>query len=441
MSLTDSLTISDSDAYLKEARVRKLRDLFLWTTVSATILACGAARSRGFEGESGVCTPGETEDCQCDDGAQAKRSCEGGTWEACGPCGDLANRLPAPGCGDGICGGTETCETCAQDCGECPKCSTALACDKAMIPPAQSTAFPQLDVPMTLLTRHELRARLVGWVAQAAPAMRVLVASLGPAQDGDTIQVELLRAAWSRHPRARDILRGELEKSGLVDIGAYLTEHPLPLRASGANGMMTPMTQENQVDCGPPLLRVRIKSIEVLDKASSGTDVIYCIVSTEGQLGGEVRATPRTRPLNTGESHEFAIAEGITWGQNGPREPQGRLLLTYNCLESDSDEGYADILKSLGDSSINAGGAIGGQYGWVFGVAGVVGNVASTAIALNKDDALFNATQTLDDKEYDAMTRGAAWTVSRGKKCGAFCNSWEWKLNVEAWGCNKYGAL
>jgi len=74
----------------------------------------------------GVCSGTETcetcpEDCgecpptpYCGDGV-----CSG--TETCETCPEDCGECPAePYCGDGVCSGTETCETCPEDCGECP---------------------------------------------------------------------------------------------------------------------------------------------------------------------------------------------------------------------------------------------------------------------------------------------------------------------------------
>ena len=74
------------------------------------------------------------------------------------------------------------------------------------------------------------------------------------------------------------------------------------------------------------------------------------------------------------------------WGQQEPRTPGGNLMITYDCFEADSTDGYKNL------------------------------------IPVGKD---------LD------LTNGRYWTVRRQ---GTHLNSdWDWELRIEAWGCAEYG--
>lgn len=59
---------------------------------------------------------------------------------------DVADDVPTsdapPKCGDLVCNGTETCETCPRDCGKCPKCDLAPSCTGAIAVPTTSTELP-----------------------------------------------------------------------------------------------------------------------------------------------------------------------------------------------------------------------------------------------------------------------------------------------------------
>ncbi len=90
-----------------------------------SLIACGAAGGGGGGGfeDSGtsadvtmrLCIPGETRACACAGGTMGVQSCNGAGsgYDPCGMC------PTAPRCGDGACGGAETCSTCPMDCGAC----------------------------------------------------------------------------------------------------------------------------------------------------------------------------------------------------------------------------------------------------------------------------------------------------------------------------------
>jgi hypothetical protein len=60
---------------------------------------------------------------------------------------DVSDDVPetAPKCGDLVCNGTETCETCPRDCGKCPKCDLAPSCTGAIAVPTTSTELPSFN--------------------------------------------------------------------------------------------------------------------------------------------------------------------------------------------------------------------------------------------------------------------------------------------------------
>lgn len=64
--------------------------------------------------ELNVCPPGATQICYCS-GSSGAQTCadDGSEWEPC-HCGADSEQ-----CGDGVCEGSESCETCGADCGQC----------------------------------------------------------------------------------------------------------------------------------------------------------------------------------------------------------------------------------------------------------------------------------------------------------------------------------
>ncbi len=118
---------------------------FVVLAMVATILAmigCGASgRSDGPNFQT--CTPGESSTCTCAGGQPGSQVCnpDGMSNAAC----NCPQQTPVA-CGDGICQPTESCSTCAKDCGECPKCEYAPSCKDAVGVPATTTPRPDLDI-------------------------------------------------------------------------------------------------------------------------------------------------------------------------------------------------------------------------------------------------------------------------------------------------------
>ncbi|WP_437278450.1 hypothetical protein WME90_45770 [Sorangium sp. So ce375] len=77
---------------------------------------CGRTETWDYDGSSGP-EPSACGDGACDPASESCSSCA----RDCGAC---------PACGDGACAGSEDCGSCAEDCGPCPRCGDA-ACDPA----------------------------------------------------------------------------------------------------------------------------------------------------------------------------------------------------------------------------------------------------------------------------------------------------------------------
>lgn len=99
----------------------------------------------GADGGGAPCAAGTSQSCYCQSGETGTQTCSTTGWGAC----DCA--LPDAGytgpqvCGDGFCSGTENCETCPVDCGDCVSCSLAPTCTNGASLPASFTALPSFD--------------------------------------------------------------------------------------------------------------------------------------------------------------------------------------------------------------------------------------------------------------------------------------------------------
>jgi hypothetical protein len=121
-------------------------------------LACagGAATQAGFapdasdtDGEgadAGACASGATRTCNtCVTGQAGTQTCGAAGWGAC-DCVAIEAGSDGPAvCGDGVCNGSENCETCPVDCGQCQACSLAPSCTNGASLPTQLTPLPSLD--------------------------------------------------------------------------------------------------------------------------------------------------------------------------------------------------------------------------------------------------------------------------------------------------------
>lgn len=99
----------------------------------ASLLGCGSSSPR-------VCSEGLTRACPCEGGVEGIQTCTGGSFDAC-RCAE-----PPAVCGDGRCGGGETCLSCREDCGACPTCGAAPSCTEAAGVPTTTMPRADLDV-------------------------------------------------------------------------------------------------------------------------------------------------------------------------------------------------------------------------------------------------------------------------------------------------------
>jgi hypothetical protein len=429
----------------------------LLLTLGVPVLgACAASdgveeiQGAGGGGASGgsACVPGRQQECVCGLFNPGIHTCrgDGSGWGAC-----QCEASTGP-CGDGVCSAAdgESCNTCAEDCGVCAPCTLAPECKAVMVPPTDSPHVLEFDVAaMRRVSRAELSARLAHEVSVATPAMRVLAAALSAdASPEEHLVVTRLRQVMAEHPRAVEKLRRSLGQAGLSSPGSYRALHPVPRPDDASPGPLAgrgvqPMGDEFPlpIDCGKPLLRIGVAQIivhEPVDEVLSN-DEVYCLVQAEAQTGGEVRVTPITPQLGAGESYVYSLESGVFWGQQDPRFPGSAIQITYDCIESDSDDGYANLIGAIGDAAIEIGGVIPGQYGWIVILVGVVAELVAAGLANATDDPLFNVQQTIPEDKELMLTNGGWWSVRRSGTHNL--SDWDWELIVKAWGCAEFGTL
>lgn len=431
--------------------VRSLACLASFTLLAALAMGCAAAESptgggsEGGFGEGGDvgednCVPGQQIACACAGGVEGVQSCNGqGTGYGACDCGghqggaDEGGAGGGDSCGDALCEPDENCHTCEDDCGVCEPCTIAPACEDAQIPPAELVHLPALDNVMMPMSKAQILARLQDRIAKAGAGVRLVAAALSEPRAHEPAIAGAMRKTFAKHPLLAARVRRSLDRAGMVrEQGIDLGDLDNPTTYGGEFPGGT-------VECGAPLLRVRAARIDVHEEDDDfANDIVYCALTSEAASASEIRVTPQTPNLDEGDSFTYPIEAGVFWGQQEPETPGGNLLLTYDCFEADSSDGYQSLIDGIGSAAEEIGG-VAGEYGWIFTIVGAVAPVISDALALDGDDHLFNAQQTIGlDAQMD-MTNGRFWSVRRS---GTHLNSdWDWELRVEAWGCAEYGTL
>ncbi|MFO7566061.1 MAG: hypothetical protein R6X02_25680 [Enhygromyxa sp.] len=344
-------------------------------------------------------------------------------------------------CGDAICDSGEDCSTCADDCGVCLDCSEAPSCEGAAIPGVIEAHLEALDLPATAgdMQPLDLAAQLAAAVQGGDPGVRIVAAALDEATADEHPLIPALREVFSRYPEQAAIVRHQLERAGMGAAAAYRVRFPEPKRVAEQRPLLRPPPTAGAEHCEPAKLRMRVAKIIVHDGVNPVLhDKIYCAIISEAASGAEIKVTPRTSKLDSGDEYVFALAEGVTWGQLGePVAPLGDMLITYNCFESDDHRAYQQFLEAIGDAALGAN-AIPGSYGWVVPIVGLAAKIIGAALALDKDDHLINAAQVIPAELQLEMTNGVWWSVERSGTQGLL-KKWRWELRMEAWGCTDDG--
>ncbi|MBW2529372.1 MAG: hypothetical protein JRI23_34665, partial [Deltaproteobacteria bacterium] len=255
------------------------------------------------EGPTTLCIPNEQVPCACPAGAEGVQSClpDGSGYDVCN-CDGTGGAGGGGPCGDNFCDqGDENCHTCPTDCGTCGPCDIAPKCPDqgAMIPPADSDHFTELDVTgMTMRTPEEIHQRLAEEVARGTDAVRVIAAAFAEEQPGEHPFVTELRQIFADHPEQAEAVRFELHRAGLDSPADYRAAFPVPQQHPDWSDL-EPRSDEfpgGTLECGRPFLRLAVTRITVHDDQDGllggNEDEIYCIIQAEAQNGIELRITP-----------------------------------------------------------------------------------------------------------------------------------------------------
>ncbi len=422
--------------------------------VAGSFVACAAADTSTAPAPPPAdtfCVPGHEALCPCFGGGQGLQTCleDGSAFGLCDCSGNVTTASssssgpPPDPCGDQTCAEDENCHTCEKDCGVCEPCLEAPSCDMAQIPKTDLPRFDSLDIKkMARLSKEQIRARLEKVLENAGPEVRVLAAALdAEAQPNEHPLIPALRKVFAENPEATQTIRGGLAKAGMPSPAAYRAKFPVvkPIELPPAPlGDADP--PGGTVECGAPLLRVGVQKVLVHnpdDAWPDEKDEIFCVIQAESGNGGEVRLLPPTPGLGKGKEHIYSLEAGVIWGQQGPKTPNGALLLTYDCIEQDDTSSYQKLVDSIAGAAGQIGGIVPGQAGWILTTVGALGPVISGSIGLNGDDHLFNAQQTIPLDIQLKLTNGGYWTLRKGEDGTIF--SWDWELFIRAWGCAEYG--
>jgi hypothetical protein len=353
--------------------------------VSVVVMAAACGQASGSDGTGGTfddrdgsaaCTPGEGITCTCADGHAGTRTCSvEGTLDACS-CGVLTpvDASTPAVCGDGVCAKSESCTLCPRDCGECPKCELAPSCSDGLALPSQPKKIEFDD----------------------------LAKPLSATNDGGPLPANSCLDAQLRMRIAR------------VEVGHQAKQVWLP------TGTVS----------GSP------QSYYCVVQASDGVIVANHDAGTNGTM--EVALTRPTARIPDFDGADFAPADSIFWGQQGPRATRNNLTITYSCFQQ-KDTGDATWQKVLDAAAKAAGGLAGsGPYGWAFGLGSIGLEVASAAVAAGQSQGdwhMFDVTQTIDKSRLLDLTNGRRWSFTRSGGESAFHYPWSLTVVVESWGC------
>jgi hypothetical protein len=190
-------------------------------------------------------------------------------------------------------------------------------------------------------------------------------------------------------------------------------------------------------DCAPSL-SIRVAKVNVHEEDDDvANDIVYCSLASQGRSGGELKITPKTKNLDEGKSQTWTPAEATFWGQQGPRDPQGNITVKYDCYEADTNDGYANLVKTAADVAKQSGLTSLDDSGYAGTAVDLIGKYLPVLLALDSDHHLFVAQQTIPAAQHTALAKGASWTVR--KKGSHLWSDWDWSLSIEAYGCSVNG--
>jgi hypothetical protein len=249
-----------------------------------------------------------------------------------------------------------------------------------------------------------------------------------------------LREVFADHPQASHALRAQLGSAGMRAPAEFRARYPELRSGEPRYETLDGDVGGGTLECGAPLLRIAAAEIRVHEEDDDvANDIVYCVIQAEAQGRAEIRITPQTPNLDEGDSHSFALEAGVFWGQKEPATPGTNLLVTYDCIEADTSDGYANMVAAIGQAAKQVGNVVESDNGWIFSTAAALAPIVASGLALDGDDKLFNAQQTIPVERHMELTNGGYWTVRR--EGTNLWSDWDWELVVKAWGCAEYGTL
>jgi hypothetical protein len=173
---------------------------------------------------------------------------------------------------------------------------------------------------------------------------------------------------------------------------------------------------------------------------------LYCVISASDGYTSQITVTSPTKDMKDGDSFEWDPNGAIVWGGklgekanalgDELRETRNNLTITYNCFRTNNTEGAAKVAATVADSAREAG-AVGGSYGWAFGIGSVAADLIAGALDAAKGDThVLNETRTIEGKHLLDLTNARSFSVREANdQLQPIWDRWDWELTMQAWGC------
>ena len=202
--------------------------------------------------------------------------------------------------------------------------------------------------------------------------------------------------------------------------------------ASGADGG----TDGGLNNCADPLLRIRVKQIDIRRGWFDIPSHMYCVISAEDGVHSELLLTaPRQAAGNRNTTHiNLPLGEGVLWGQGDLYRSISNITVTYACFLSSNAAAAQRVLDAIaGRAGMAAQHADG--YGWVFGAVSVLGTVIGGILGTIGDTQILDVQQTIAAGALLPMTNGRTWEIRGQHGNLGLSGAWDLRLTVESWGC------
>ncbi len=357
-----------------------------------------------------ACEDGDTKACTCAGSTSGSKTCSAkGKWSSC-ECKEEPPAAEPPAAVKPVCAELRACE--------------------ALTAPQTFNPNKDLSTRLEAKTKPQILAELRAEVASGSPRARYLAAAMAPAQAGESLDVAVLRDLIASNASIHAAVTRHAASLGFGNVAAYSAQFPI----DAGRVMDTP------VSACSPLLKIRLAKITVSEEDDDvANDEVYCAISATAKDVQELRITPKTRALDEGDSQSFTGEEAVVFGQGAPRAAGADITMKYDCFETDSAAGYSAFVKAAADAAKKYGTKVvsADNAGYVSTGADLVSAFLPQILALDSDDHLFVATQTIPVAKQMELAKGSTWTVRKGGR--HLWSDWDWTLTMEAWGCAANG--